>query len=114
MSTDIRQQAPRDLYKSMQPGDRRIRTQLTALIFQLLLTPQHGQISDFFNNLLKDSLEDNPNWEPEKASKALEYLETYALNLYNSPWRGEFKNIKVSFLCGYFVVIRIKKIEIII
>lgn len=102
MSTDMTRQkaSPRDLYKDMQHGGNCTRAHLTALLLQILLLPQHGQLTDFFGNLLKNNVESDPNWEPEKALKALKHLETYALNLYSSPWRDEFKNIKIY--TGFF------------
>ena len=100
MSTNLTRQRSslRDQYKTMQRARTYSSAQFTALVLQFLLLPGSGKFNDYFNNLLKSSLESDPNWQPAKASKAFRHLETYALNLYNYPWRNEFKTIKVSFL----------------
>ena len=100
MSMDLsRQRASlRDQYRTMLHSRTNSNLQFTALLFQFLLLPQHGKFTQFFSSLLKNSLECQPDWQPEEAAKALQHLETYALNLYNFPWRSVFKTIKVCLM----------------
>ena len=100
MSMDLsRQRASlRDQYRTMLHSRTNSNAQFTALLFQFLLLPQHARFTQFFSSLLKNSLECQLDWQPEEAAKALEHLETYALNLYSYPWRSEFKTIKVCFM----------------
>eukprot|EP00095_Tigriopus_kingsejongensis_P011905 maker-scaffold111_size354240-snap-gene-2.28 protein:Tk11905 transcript:maker-scaffold111_size354240-snap-gene-2.28-mRNA-1 annotation:"protein tamozhennic" len=73
-----------------------IRRKLQGYLHQYLCLVPHER--KFCNPLTAQILSESVRWlagfSAVKAAQAFEALETYAANLLNQPWRGEFKEIK--------------------